>query len=130
MTDAALTAEIVKRDDDLRLVYGFASVIEEGGRMVVDSQGDVIEPATLEKAAMDFMASARTAKAMHEGGGVGEVLFAMPLTRDVQKALGITMDRAGFAIGMKIRDDRVWDRVKSGELRAFSIGGTGRRVPL
>jgi hypothetical protein len=28
---------------------------------------------------------------------------------------------------MKVHDDSVWNRVKSGELAAFSIGGIGKR---
>jgi hypothetical protein len=31
---------------------------------------------------------------------------------------------------MRVDDPDVWKRVKKGELRAFSIGGTGTRVPL
>ena len=120
---ADLTGTILKADEEQRIVYGWASVVTEKGEPVVDSQGDVIEAADMEKAATEFMQDARVAKAMHEGGQVGEVIHSLPLTKAIGDALGIQADREGWIIAMKIHDDAVWKRIKSGELGAFSIGG-------
>ena len=49
--DFELTVPIVKSDEELRVVYGWASVIEQNGETVIDRQGDSIAPQTLVKAA-------------------------------------------------------------------------------
>ena len=41
---------IAKADDALQVVWGWASVVEENGRPIIDLQGDVIEPGELMKA--------------------------------------------------------------------------------
>ncbi|PYE89593.1 XkdF-like putative serine protease domain-containing protein [Phyllobacterium leguminum] len=125
-----MKAEIVKADDEQRMAYGWASVISEGGKPVIDTQGDVIDASELVKSTTEFMADARVAKAMHEGGQVGEVLHSFPLTAELAKSLGISSDREGWIVGVKVHDDGIWKRVKSGELRAFSIGGSGTRIPM
>lgn len=114
---------IMKIDADQRVVFGWASVISEGGEPVIDTQGDIIEADELLKAANDFMMDARVAKAMHDGDQIGEVIHSLPLTKEIGDALGIQSDREGWVIAMKIHDDAVWKSVKSGELGAFSIGG-------
>lgn len=122
-----LSAEIIKLDEQ-QVAYGWASVISEGGEPVVDTQGDVISAAELMKFTTDFMTSQRTALAMHQGAPVGQVLHSMPLTKELAESFGITADREGWVVGLKVNDSAVWKRVQSGELRAFSIGGRGRRI--
>lgn len=114
---------IVKIDEDQKIVYGWASVVTEKGEVVTDRQGDIISPDDMEKMATDFMMSARVAKAMHDGDGIGEVVHSMPMTKSIAKSFGINTDREGWMIAMKVHDEEVWKRVKSGELKAFSIGG-------
>ena len=82
------------------------------------------------KAATEFMEDARIAKAMHDGDQVGEVIHSLPLTKELGESLGVQSDREGWIVAMRIHDDEVWKRVKSGELKAFSIGGSGVRQTL
>jgi hypothetical protein len=126
--DFNMTVPIVKSDEALRVVYGWASVIEDQGRAVVDRQGDVITPDELIKAAHGFMRDSRKGKEMHRDTAVGEVVESIVLTRDVQDALGVNLDKVGWYIAIKILDDTVWNRVQSGEYRAFSIGGRAKRI--
>lgn len=125
-----------KVSDELRTVFGYASVISKNGEPVVDVQGDIIEPQELLKASLDFMADSRTGGFLHsqnEAGEVfkiGEVVASMPFTKDIQDAFGIDLGMEGWAIGIRILDDGVWDLVKSGKLAAFSIGGHGFRQPV
>lgn len=114
--------------DDQRIVWGWASVVTENGEPVVDTDGDIVRPEEMEKAANEFMQDVRKAKAMHDGGTIGEVIHSLPLTKSIGNALGIESEREGWIIAMKIHDDDVWERVKAGELSAFSIGGSGKRV--
>ena len=115
--------KILKVDDEQRIVYGWASVVTEDGEPVVDSQGDVIEPEEMVKMANDFMLAVRTAKAMHKGDKIGEVIHSMPLTAELAKALGLHTDMEGWIVGVKVYSDDVWASVKSGEFAGFSIGG-------
>lgn len=124
------TADVIKVDSERRIAWGWASVSTLKGELVVDRQGDVIAPTEMEKMADGFMASARTAKAMHEGAGVGEVLHSLPLTKELADALGVQTDREGWIIGMRIHDAKTWQMFKNGTLAAFSIGGKAKRKEI
>ena len=130
MTKADITGQILKVDDEQRLIYGWASVITEKGEAVVDLQGDIIESDVLVKAVNEFMENVRVGKTMHVGEETGKVIHSMPVTKEIGDALGIQSDREGWIVAYKVYDDSVWDRVKSGELRAFSIGGRAQREEL
>lgn len=127
---AAKSVAIVKVAEDQRMVYGWASVISEGGIPHVDTQGDVIHADDLVKATTDFMADARLAKSMHAGEGIGEVLHSFPLTAELAKSLGVESANEGWIVGVKVHDDGVWALVKSGDLKAFSIGGNASREEI
>ena len=115
--------QILKTDEEQRMVYGWASVVTEKGEPVVDRQGDVIEPDTLVHAVNKFMEHVRVGKEMHKGDQIGAVIHSMPVTKEIGESLGIQSDREGWVVAFKVYDDDVWDKVKSGELAAFSIGG-------
>jgi cation transport regulator ChaB len=125
--DVTKTADILKVDTERRIAWGWASVSTMKGELVTDLQGDTITPQEMEKMADRFMASARTAKAMHQGDQIGEVLHSFPITNEIAKAFGMETDREGWIIGMKIHDDAVWQGFKDGTYKAFSIGGRSKR---
>lgn len=130
MCKADITGQILKVDEEQRLIYGWASVITEKGKTVVDLQGDVIEADVLVKAVNEFMENVRVGKTMHVGEETGKVIHSLPVTKEICDALGIQSDREGWIVAYKVYDDSVWGRVKSGELRAFSIGGRAQREEL
>lgn len=129
MSDFKASGTIEKVDEDQRLVFGWASVIEKNGEPVVDSQGDVIYPAELEKAAYDFVLFSRDAGEMHERIGVGKIVESMVFTKEKTKALGLSEGSlpVGWWVGFKV-DAEVFAKIKSGEYKAFSIGGAGKRL--
>ena len=116
-------ASILKMDADQRIVWGWAYVSTQDGELLVDSQGDSIEPAEMEKMANSFMEDARVAKAMHDGDQIGDVIHSFPMTNELMKAFGISSNREGWLIAMKIHSDEAWDAVKTGKFTGFSIGG-------
>lgn len=128
--DTNISGQILKADDEQRIVWGWASVISENGVSVVDTQGDVIKAETLMKAATEFMLSTRVTKEMHIGGKVGEFVHSLPLTKELADAFGIKSDKEGWIVACKVYDDNTWNRVKSGELKAFSIGGRAKREKI
>lgn len=124
-----IKADILKQDDEQRLVYGWAYVSTVKGEISLDHSQEYIRPDELVKAATKFMMDVRVAKAMHQGDQVGEVVHSLPITKEVASSLGIETDREGWVLAMKIHDDKVWDMIKSGKLSAFSIGGRASKEP-
>ena len=122
-SEVQIEGQILKQMDEERLAFGWAYVSTVNGEVSLDHSGEFIRPDQIAKAATNFMLSMRTAKAMHTGEKIGEVVHSMPLTNDIAKALGIQSDREGWVIALKVYDDQVWQDVKSGKLAAFSIGG-------
>ena len=130
MTKSSIEGKILKVDDEQRMVFGWASVITEDGEPVIDRQGDMIEADTLVKAVNEFMEHVRVGKAMHTGEQVGVVVHSLPITKEIGEALGIHSNREGWVVAYKVFDDSVWERVKSGELAAFSIGGRAQKQEI
>ena len=128
----ALSFEIIKNadgspavDEDQKLVFGWLSVIEEGGKQVEDLQGHVIDESTLEAAAYDMVMNGCDAGEMHERIGIGDGLVeCMMFTKAKQQALGIDLGKVGLWVGFRVDAD-AFAKVKSGELKAFSLGGRG-----
>jgi len=121
------TAEILNYNQEERMVYGWASVSTIDKKLVEDHHGDVIEAVEIEKAATNFMLTSRVSKEMHVGTKIGDVVHSLPITLDIAKSLGITTDREGWVVGVKVYDDEVWNKVKNGDLAAFSIGCRAKR---
>lgn len=119
------TARVLKVDEELGMVFGFAIVSKVDGEPHFDRQGDHIPESAMLKASMRFAESARPALEMHKGEERGQNVFLFPLTSDIAKALNIETRKTGLLVGMK-PDPAMLQKFKSGELQAFSIGG--RRV--
>ncbi|CDH43837.1 XkdF-like putative serine protease domain-containing protein [Candidatus Contendibacter odensensis] len=129
-TPVTLDATILKADDEQRMVYGWASVYSRNGQTVIDRQGDQIHAPEVQTMAHRFVREVRVGKQLHQGHPVGEVVESVVLSKSLQSALGVDLGQEGWLIGMKVHDDAVWNRVKSGALPALSIGGSGRRKSL
>lgn len=135
-SDIRLHMPILKTNDALQTVYGWASVIHKDGQIVTDHQDDRIEEAEMVKAAHDFVTTSRHGGLLHamtpdgQPHKGGEIVESLVLTPDVQKALGIDLGQSGWFVGYHVADPDAWTLVKAGTLKAFSIGGRARRVPV
>ena len=123
MTEQLQATSILKVDESLGLVFGFAIVCKEDGEPFFDVQDDHIPEDGMLKAATDFMIHSRVAKEMHAGDQIGDILFAFPLTTEIAAALDIVTKRTGLLIAMKPDSPEMLKRFASGELTGFSIGG-------
>lgn len=123
----------IEKTADQGLVSGWANVaVNADGTIPLDWQGDIIRPEVLEKAAIDFMLNYRESGEMHQGSSIGTVVESIVFTKDKQEALGIPegVVPEGWFITVKIKDNDVFEKVKSGKYRMFSIQGHGNRVPV
>lgn len=125
---------IEKSDEDQRLVWGWASIVENAdGSEVVDLHGASISPEVLQKAAHVFVMHYREAGDMHATtSGIGRLVECVVTTRETQKAWGLPEGAlpVGMWVGFKIESPAVWEMIKSGKYGAFSIGGWGREEPV
>lgn len=129
------SSQIAKVNDELGLVFGYAVVCKEldlskaaGERVLVehyDTQGHHIPEEVMLKAATDFALNSRASKDMHKGETVQTAVFNFPMTEEIAKALGITIEKSGWLIALKPTPE-ILAKYKSGEYTGFSIGGTGQ----
>ena len=139
-----IEGDIVKVDKAQHLVFGWFSVVSIAGKPLVDTQGDVITPETLEASAYHFVLHARAAGAMHESDkdgevkGIGRLVESVVFTKEKQEAMLQSLKDQGIDAelnlgcdawwgGFFVESTEVWDQVTSGHLKAFSIGGRGAR---
>jgi len=122
------TSEIIKVDEGLGLVFGYGIVCKQGGEEYFDTQGDAIDQDGMVEAVADFMLHSRVSGDMHKqdaNGHVipdGQVVFSFPVTADIAKAFGMTIEKYGWLVAVKPSPD-VLAKFKSGEYSGFSIGG-------
>lgn len=125
--------DITKSNDVEGLVSGWASIaINADGSRPLDWDGDIIEPDTLDKAAVDFMLNYRSSGVDHTGDAVGDVVESIVFTKEKQEALGIPEGTVpeGWFITVKLRDVDTIAKVKDGTLKMFSIQGKGKRYQV
>jgi hypothetical protein len=130
-------AEVLKVDDTLGIVLGWAIICNTGvniskgeeGEPYFDKQGDHIPEYSMLEATTDFMLHSRKAGEMHwkdkdgEAIGKGVVVFCWPMTAEIAKAFGIETKQTGLMIAMKPEEDEILEKFRTGEYKGFSIGG-------
>lgn len=125
MSNSPLQAtSILKVDESLGLVFGFAIVCKEDGEPHFDLQLDHVPEDVMLKGSLSFAKGARVAKQMHQGDAIGDVVFMFPLTTDIAASLDIVTKRTGLLIAMQPDDPEVLRKFASGEFTGFSIGGS------
>lgn len=133
---AARVGKVAKIDAAKGLVYGWASVVTQDGASVVDLQDDVIEPAELEGAMVDFMLHHRAAGEMHQGEALGTVVESFVMTPEKLETMGFSAEVAksmptGAWIGVQLDPaSETFGKVQRGELAMFSIQGHAEPVEL
>lgn len=139
-----MNVAIAKVDAPLRTVFGWVLLTEVDGIPYVDKQGDIVTEDSLERAAIEFVFERGTVSIMHrrtpdgEPVKIGKVVESVVISDAKLKAMGLPIPESvgprGWWVGVKFLStpeaDAVWERVKRGELKGFSIGGKGVREVL
>ena len=124
---------VTKSREDEGLVSGWANVaVNADGSLPLDWQGDIIRPEVLERAAINFMMDYRGSGVMHEGESQGVVVESIVFTKEKQLVIGIPDGHVpeGWFITVKITNPDVFQAVKEGRYRMFSIQGSSKRIKL
>lgn len=118
-----LEAEIIKADDDKRLV---TSIVYEPNTK--DSHGDFMTAEEIERAAHDFLVNGKGADIQHNYQKANIDIVESWVSKTDTIVGGQEIKKGTWMATAKINDDVVWKAVKSGEITGFSMGGTGVKV--
>lgn len=105
-------------DEEKRLVSGWASV------EVLDRQNDIVPTTEMTKALLSLMDRGGTAIFGHSNKPVAKILQWEIATHPITKTLGVHLIMKIFK-DYEI-DDIIWDKIKKGEIKGFSIGATAK----
>lgn len=128
--DIAVPFNIIKVEPTQRLVFGWLSVVEKNGKMIVDKQGDMIPVDELEKAAYEYVLTSRDGGDMHITKGASRLVESMVFTKEKQELLKIDLGMVGWWGGYFVDSDTLWDAYKKGDRPEFSIGGQALRINI
>jgi DNA adenine methylase len=111
--------------NDERFVLGIVLEPE-----VVDAQGDIYSAEEIRAAAHRFMEDFGGLGLMHRLRVNGQVKVLESFLAPTDFTIGELAVRKGtWLLAVRVLSDELWERVKSGDLTGFSIGGSARRVP-
>ncbi len=111
--DKTIFVEFVKKDEDQRIVTGYAST------PALDSQGEIVEKEAITKALDGYLGMWDEEKKRWTYGGIRE----MHQLSAVGKTMKAKVDEKGLYIEGKVVDKDAWEKVKEGVYAGFSIGG-------
>lgn len=121
MENKVTKIEVLKSDDEKRLIYGIVLKPD-----VADAHGDLMEVSEIEKSAHNYLMFYREAGEEHRQRAEAVIVesYLAPVdfiqnNREVKKG--------AWVVAMKVLDDTLWLKVKTGSLNAFSAGGYARR---
>jgi len=122
-------------DKTKRQVFGYCLVPDQP-----DYQGDVVSAEEVEKACHSFMRNLSYNEQHATGGGLEHSMFAdvgypVQSVVDTNGCLGEGVSKGGgikgaWWIGMQVTNGDIWEAIEKGEIKGFSIGGTGKRIPI
>lgn len=130
----AMEGEIVKIDEDQRLIFGWAYIAaDQEGNVIVDKQGDFFDDESeVEAMAYDYVLNSRLGDVMHTEVQKSRLVESMVFTPEKLVKMGLEPDAlpTGWWVGLHVEDDTAWAGVKEGRYSMFSIGGRGVRTPV
>lgn len=138
--DHAHDGLICKVDTEKRQAFGWAYVThDKDGSVVIDKSGEYVDDVEeLEKAAYHFVQNSRVGGHWHRRTDedlpvhVSDLIESFVTSPDKIEKMGIPpgIVPTGWWVGFKINDDEVWEKVRNGELRSFSVHGRGKKVKV
>ncbi len=132
------TAVVNKNDEGTEERLVMSLVLEpndgdEGVPLKPDTQGDIYSAGDIRKAAHNWMENHGKSDLEHSWDDLGKsrvgILESYIAPVDFELG-GYNVVKGTWMLALRIVDDELWTAVKSGEIGAFSIGGTAMRSPV
>jgi hypothetical protein len=117
--------ELLKVDKAKRIVYGLFLVPEKA-----DHDGDVISEEDIEKVAHGFIADYRTIDEMHKDVISADIVESAIAWEDGLKYYGKELTKGTWFGAIKVHDKEVWEKVRNGTYKGFSVRISGVREPI
>jgi DNA adenine methylase len=115
---------VEKAEEEERIVFGVVLEPNE-----VDAQGDTISEDEIRQTAHEWLAKYQNRGLMHRKLVNGKVRIYESYIAPANLTIGGQKVKKGTWLLMyHVPDDEIWQQVKSGKLRGFSMGGFARRV--
>lgn len=124
---------VTKAKPDERLVFGWANIaLLRDGSIPLDWQGDIVPLEVLEKAAYEYVQFYGQTGEQHQGEAFGKVVESMVFTPEKMACLGIPEGTVhyGWWIGFHIPDQEIFNKIKDGTYKMFSIQGKTKRIEI
>lgn len=122
-----------KVDTEKMQVFGYAYVAKNAdGTAVVDHSGDIVDTEALEKAIYASFGKL-TSREMHKRDAGAYLIESVYMTHEKLKKMNLPTKGhpdGAWWVGVQVTDDKLWAKIKDGTYSAFSIGGSGKRVPV
>jgi len=114
---------IAKMDEELRVVKGFVLVPNK-----IDKQRDYISAKEIEKAAHRFLLKGGRIKIEHQHDApMVKVVESAVLEAEMQIGEYV-FPRGSWWVALKVFDNELWHKIKSGVYKGFSVGGYAKRL--
>lgn len=120
-----IIVDINKVDKQKQLIYGIFLVPEKA-----DHDGDVIPEKNVEIVAHGFLTEYRTIDEMHKTIIKADIVESAIAWVDDLDFYGKKLKKGTWFGAIKVHDRDVWDKVLSGEYKAFSVRVAGIREPI
>lgn len=117
--------DICKVDKQKQIVYGVFLVPEKA-----DHDGDVISAEDIEKVAHGFLVEYRDVDEMHSKTTMAADVVESGIAWKDMDFYGKKITKGTWFGGIKIHDREVWEKVLTGEYKAFSVRIAGIREPI
>lgn len=114
---------IIKIDEEKHLVTG---IVYEPD--TIDSQGEFMSAPAIEKAAHDFLMNYRNIDKSHSFEAEDAKVVESYIAKTDHDIEGATIKKGTWVMTTYIGDTAIWEQVKKGELNAYSMGGSGKRI--
>lgn len=135
---ASTTIAKAEDGEDVEERFVLSMVLEptdgnDGATFQPDTQNDVYSTEDVRKAAHAWMENYGAIDLMHNWRAIGkqDVRTLESYIAPVTFKLGDDeVQKGAWMLALRIANDELWGAIKSGDLGAYSIGGTANRVPL
>lgn len=129
-SETKMKAQIWKANEEQQIVYGvviepWTDVTKDG-----DSHGDRMTKEEIEKSAHNYMYEFQEIKEQHEKAVEARPVESFIAPVDFKAPDGQIIKEGSWIMAVKIDNDDTWEKIKKGEITAFSPGGFGKRRPL